>query len=96
MPLVRKVAPGLRVGLSTHDEAQLEAAIAAGPDYVAIGPVFPTASKDRPSPVVGLSRLASLAARVRAARPGCWWWPSAASASSRRRQPWASTPTRRR
>jgi thiamine-phosphate pyrophosphorylase len=71
--LVREVAPGLRVGLSTHDAGQLEAALAEGPDdldYVAIGPVFPTATKDRPSPVVGLDRLASLAARVRAVRPG--------------------------
>jgi thiamine-phosphate pyrophosphorylase len=68
--LVRKVAPGLRVGLSTHDAAQVEAALEEGPDYVAIGPVFPTASKARPSPVVGLERLATLAARVRAARPG--------------------------
>ncbi len=37
---------------------------------MAIGPVFPTASKDRPSPVVGLDGLRALAARVRAARPG--------------------------
>ena len=70
VPLVREVAPGLLVGLSTHDADQVDAAIAEGPDYVAIGPVFATASKDRPTPVVGLDRLASLAARVRAARPG--------------------------
>ena len=54
--LVRKVAPGLRVGLSTHDAAQVEAALEEGPDYLAVGPVFATASKDRPSPVVGLDR----------------------------------------
>lgn len=60
----------LRVGLSTHDEAQVEAALAAPIDYLAIGPIFPTASKDRPSPVVGLERLRILSARVRAARPG--------------------------
>lgn len=70
--LVRKVAEGraLRVGMSTHDEAQVDAAIAEAPDYIAIGPIFPTASKERPSPVVGLDELARLAARVRAARPG--------------------------
>jgi thiamine-phosphate pyrophosphorylase len=68
--LVRKIAGGLRVGLSTHDAAQVEAALEEGPDYLAVGPVFATASKDRPSPVVGLDRLAGLAARVRTARPG--------------------------
>jgi thiamine-phosphate pyrophosphorylase len=68
--LVRSVAPGLRVGLSTHEAAQVEAALEEGPDYVAIGPVFPTASKDRPAPVLGIEGLGRLAARVRAARPG--------------------------
>ncbi len=68
--LVRQVAPGLRVGLSTHDAEQIEQALEERPDYLAVGPVFPTASKDRPSPVVGLERLATLAARVRVARPG--------------------------
>jgi len=68
--LVRSIGPSLRVGLSTHDAAQVEGALEEGPDYLAIGPIFPTASKDRPSPVVGLGGLASLAARIRAARPG--------------------------
>jgi thiamine-phosphate pyrophosphorylase len=68
--LVREVAPALRVGLSTHDAAQIESAIGDAPDYVAIGPVFATASKERPSPVVGLDALGALARRVREARPG--------------------------
>jgi thiamine-phosphate pyrophosphorylase len=68
--LVRKVAPGLRAGLSTHDAAQVEDALEAGPDYLAIGPIFATSSKDRPSPVVGLDGLEALGARVRAGRPG--------------------------
>src|SRR5258708_4272400 len=55
VPLARRVAPGLRVGLSTHDAAQVEAALEEGPDYIAVGPIFPTTSKDRPSPVVGLA-----------------------------------------
>jgi thiamine-phosphate pyrophosphorylase len=69
--LVRSLAGArrLRVGLSTHDAAQVESAIADGPDYLAIGPIFPTASKDNPSPVVGLDRLSDLAARVRQTRP---------------------------
>ena len=69
--LVRSLAGGraLRVGLSTHDAAQVEAAIAEAPDYIAIGPIFPTASKEKPSPVVGLDGLSDLAARVRRVRP---------------------------
>ena len=51
---VRRILPGGLVGVSTHDRAQLAAAAASGADYVAVGPVFATASKDRPDPVVGL------------------------------------------
>jgi thiamine-phosphate pyrophosphorylase len=69
VPLVRSLGP-LQVGVSTHDAAQVDAALADAPDYLAIGPIFATASKDRPSPVVGLDGLAALSARVRAARPG--------------------------
>ncbi|HEU4532580.1 MAG TPA: thiamine phosphate synthase, partial [Polyangiaceae bacterium] len=61
---VRRVAPGLLVGVSTHDEAQASAALAGAPSYVAFGPVFATASKERPDPVVGLERLGALAARA--------------------------------
>ena len=68
--LVRTIGSGLRVGLSTHDAAQVEEALEQAPDYVAIGPVFATGSKERPDPVVGLAGLGALAARVRAARPG--------------------------
>ena len=69
--LVRALAAGraLRVGNSTHDEAQVDAAIFEAPDYIAIGPIFPTKSKDKPSPVVGIDRLAALVARVRERRP---------------------------
>lgn len=35
----------LRLGLSTHAPAQAERAVAAGADYIAIGPVFPTQTK---------------------------------------------------
>lgn len=58
LPLVRKLAPGLLVGVSTHDLEQLSAALAEKPDYVAFGPVFATASKERPDPSVGLELLA--------------------------------------
>lgn len=36
---------GLRLGVSTHDGDELETALSAGPDYIALGPVFPTSSK---------------------------------------------------
>ena len=36
---------GLTLGLSTHDDAELENALAAEPDYVALGPIFPTTLK---------------------------------------------------
>jgi thiamine-phosphate pyrophosphorylase len=42
------------VGASTHNAAQLEAADQTSTDYLAIGPVFATASKANPDPVVGL------------------------------------------
>jgi thiamine-phosphate pyrophosphorylase len=42
------------VGISTHNEAQLRAASLEPVDYIAIGPVFATSSKQNPDPVVGL------------------------------------------
>jgi thiamine-phosphate pyrophosphorylase len=64
---VQSVAPGLKVGVSTHDLEQLERALASRPDYVAFGPVFGTTSKENPDHVVGLeglSRADSLARRA--------------------------------
>lgn len=50
------------VGLSTHNRRQLEQADGLPVDYVALGPVFPTASKAKPDPVVGISEIARLGA----------------------------------
>lgn len=47
----------LRVGISTHDQAQLAAALGQRPDYVAFGPVFATQSKQNPDPELGLAEL---------------------------------------
>ncbi|HVR20829.1 MAG TPA: thiamine phosphate synthase [Polyangiaceae bacterium] len=63
---VRRFAPALKVGTSTHDERELEAALAERPDYVAFGPVFATSSKANPEPVVGLARLARASEKARA------------------------------
>jgi thiamine-phosphate pyrophosphorylase len=64
---VRRIAPRLRVGVSTHDEGELREALAFRPDYVAFGPVFATASKEQPEPVVGVEALARAADLCRAA-----------------------------
>lgn len=40
------VGPGAIVGVSTHDEAQVDAALAGDASYVAVGPIFTTATKD--------------------------------------------------
>jgi thiamine-phosphate pyrophosphorylase len=70
MPIdrVRRIAPGLGVGVSTHSLEQLDAALSARPLYVAYGPVFETATKKDPDPVVGVAGLR--AARLRAAAAG--------------------------
>lgn len=52
-----RMRPGLVLGLSTHDRGQLQAACQQKPDYVALGPIAPTASKANPDPVVGFPGL---------------------------------------
>ena len=42
------------VGVSTHNLEQLHAAASTSADYIAVGPVFPTGTKENPDPVVGL------------------------------------------
>jgi len=70
LPVVRKLAPGLLIGVSTHNLEQLERALGDRPDYVAFGPVYATASKELADPSVGLSLLAQAhAAAVRADIP---------------------------
>ncbi len=56
------VGPGRMVGFSTHNEAQLLAGAREPVDYLAIGPIFATASKEQPDPVVGLEELQRLRA----------------------------------
>ncbi|MCT4655891.1 MAG: thiamine phosphate synthase [Cohaesibacter sp.] len=50
-------AGGLKLGLSSHDGAELDKALAAEPDYVALGPVFPTILKKMPWAPQGLEKL---------------------------------------
>jgi thiamine-phosphate pyrophosphorylase len=49
------VGSGRWVGVSTHNAAQVAEADKTSADYIAIGPVFATASKQNPGPVVGLA-----------------------------------------
>lgn len=48
---------GLRYGLSTHDEAELERALSFEPAYVALGPVYPTLLKKMKWGPQGLARV---------------------------------------
>lgn len=57
-------AAGLRLGISTHGEAELDAALAAAPDYVALGPVYPTTLKVMPWAPQGLDRLGQWKRRI--------------------------------
>lgn len=57
-------AAGLKLGLSTHDEAELQTALAAGPDYVALGPVYPTVLKQMKWAPQGLARLGEWKSRI--------------------------------
>ncbi len=49
--------PGAIFGLSTHDAEQAAAAIKLRPDYIGVGPVFPTPTKEKPDPVLGLEEM---------------------------------------
>jgi thiamine-phosphate pyrophosphorylase len=51
---------GMAIGFSTHNEAQVRAAEAEPVDYLALGPIFGTATKENPDPVVGLEELRRL------------------------------------
>jgi len=48
---------GLKLGVSTHDHTELEKGLAVDPDYVALGPIWPTALKQMPWAPQGLDRL---------------------------------------
>ena len=48
---------GLRVGISTHDHAELDRALSFDPDYVALGPIYPTILKAMAFAPQGLARI---------------------------------------
>lgn len=57
--LRRRAAPGFLLGVSTHDLGQVRASASLPLDYIGVGPVFPTRSKLRPEPCVGMDGLAA-------------------------------------
>jgi thiamine-phosphate pyrophosphorylase len=57
-------AAGMKLGLSTHNDAELETALAARPDYVALGPVWPTILKKMKWAPQGVERLRDWKARI--------------------------------
>lgn len=63
----RLLGPERVIGFSTHNQAQFAAALAEPVDYLAFGPVFPTVTKEKPDPVVGLEELRKV--RRMTARP---------------------------
>jgi len=65
MPYARARAllgPEALIGLSTHNPAQTRAACALGADYIGVGPVFPTPTKDLPDQVLGLDGMRAMLA----------------------------------
>ncbi|WP_439572485.1 thiamine phosphate synthase [Phreatobacter sp.] len=57
-------AAGLTLGISTHDEAELETALAHAPDYVALGPIYPTSVKTMRFAPHGAARLTEWKRRI--------------------------------
>jgi len=55
---------GLRLGVSTHSIDELGTALAASPDYVALGPIYATMLKKMPWAPQGLPRLAEWRSRI--------------------------------
>lgn len=68
LPAIRRA--GLWLGISTHDHAELDRALACDPDYVALGPVWPTILKAMPWGPQGTDRLAEWKTRL-GATPLC-------------------------
>jgi thiamine-phosphate pyrophosphorylase len=57
-------AAGLKLGLSTHDPAELAIALAAKPDYVALGPIYETKLKAMRWAPQGLDRIGEWARQI--------------------------------
>jgi thiamine-phosphate pyrophosphorylase len=56
------LGPGKLVGVSTHNLQQFRAALKTSADYIAIGPIFATSTKENPDPVLGMALLKQIRA----------------------------------
>jgi thiamine-phosphate pyrophosphorylase len=54
----------LTLGISTHDDAELETALRANPDYVALGPIFPTTLKSMRFAPQGIPKITEWKKRI--------------------------------
>jgi thiamine-phosphate pyrophosphorylase len=54
----------MKIGVSTHDQAELERALALEPDYLALGPIYPTLLKVMPWSPQGLERITEWKRRI--------------------------------
>jgi thiamine-phosphate pyrophosphorylase len=57
-------AAGMTLGLSTHDEAELETALRCAPDYVALGPIYPTTLKSMRFAPQGILKITEWKSRI--------------------------------
>jgi thiamine-phosphate pyrophosphorylase len=55
---------GVRLGISTHDHEELDRALRAAPEYVALGPIYPTLLKVMPWQPQGLERIGEWKRRI--------------------------------
>jgi thiamine-phosphate pyrophosphorylase len=55
---------GLTLGISTHDDAELETALRADPDYIALGPIFPTTLKSMRFKPQGIPKISEWKKRI--------------------------------
>lgn len=62
LPAIRRA--GLALGVSTHDEAELDRALGTDPDYIALGPVYPTILKAMKWAPQGLDRVGDWKRRI--------------------------------
>ncbi len=54
---VRKIAPHMMIGCSTHSPSQAKKAVEGGADYIGVGPIFTTRTKEDVCDAVGISYL---------------------------------------
>jgi len=55
---------GLTLGISTHDDDELETALRASPDYIALGPIFPTTLKSMRFAAQGIPKITEWKKRI--------------------------------